>query len=488
MFKSVRFKLTFWYALALSITLSIFSVIVYRDLSENLYGNMDMLLQFRAEGLTDALEAYLETEEIEVGRFPASASKNSTFFKIVQPLVSASSYDPKLSAIEIRILDAAGAVLAASLGAPAAPDLPESTLAEALKGNAVYDTFKARVAGNKEDAFRSYATPARGDNKTVYIVQAWRPMYQTEFALAHLRTMMAFWVPLIVLLTGAAGMFFARVAFKPVRAINSTIRQITAENLKLRLAPPDTRDEIRELADIFNSMLARLEDSFLSQKRFIQDVSHELRTPLTIIKGELEVALKKARSAGEYAAILQSNLEEMEKIARIVENLLTLAKFDNREVRLDLVPLELGPILETLAGDLAAAAGRKKISLELAIAEDGLEVTADPGQLRRAFLNILDNAVKYSREGGKIKVTAARENGEVTVTIADDGPGIAAADLPHIFKRFYRADASRSNAGFGLGLAIVKTIMEAHGAGVELKSEPQKGSAFTIRFSPKSRH
>ena len=482
-FNSVRFRITLWYAAVLAVTLTLFSLLVYNSLAKSLDENMDQLLSYRAEGVADALEAYLETERIEVGRHSADAAKGGVFYKIAPELVRLHTEDPKQTAIALRILDASGAELLSSAGSSGAPDLPERTIKDALKGSAAYDTIKVEDEEGVESTFRSYTTPAdAGTGGAVYIVQSYRSTYHNQFALKNLRMMMAALVPLIVLLTGAFGMFFARVALRPVADMARTIRQITAESLSLRLKPPATRDETRELADLFNAMLARLEDSFLSEKRFIQDVSHELKTPLTILKGELEVALKKARTTGEYAAILQSNLEETEKMSKIVGDLLTLARFDNREVRLEHARVDLRELLGKTVESLSGVARKEGVTVELSPG-DGPEVDGDTGQLNRLFLNLLDNAIKYSPAGGKVSVSVYKEGHRPAVKIADTGAGIPVEDLPHIFKRFYRADAARSSGGFGLGLAIARSIAEAHGAEIKAESAPGHGSAFTIIFS-----
>lgn len=480
-FNSVRFRITLWYAAALAVTLTLFSLLVYNSLAKSLDENMDQLLAYRAEGVADALETYLETERIEVGRYSKAAAKGGAFYKIAPELVRLHTEDPKQTSISLRILDAGGKDLLSSAGSSGAPELPERTIKDALNSNAAYDTIKTEDEDGAEGTYRSYATPASGSDGAVYIVQAYRSTYQTQFALKNLRVMMSALVPLIVLLTGAFGMFFARVALRPVADMARTIRQITAESLSLRLKPPATRDETRELADLFNAMLARLEDSFLSERRFIQDVSHELKTPLTILKGELEVALKKARTTGEYAAILQSNLEETEKMSKIVGDLLTLARFDNREVRLEHARVDLGGLLKKTSDSLAGVALKAGVTVELSHA-GGVEADGDAGQLGRLFLNLLDNAVKYSPAGGRVSVSVYREGARPVVKIADTGAGIPAADLPHIFKRFYRADAARSSGGFGLGLAIAKSIADAHGAEIKAESAPGRGSAFTVIF------
>ena len=483
MFKSVRFRITLWYAAALAVTLTLFSLLVYNNLEKNLDANMDQLLAYRAEGVADALETYLETERIETGRYSAAAAKQHAFYRIAKDLVELQTEDPKQVSIELRIMDAQGKELERSKGQGAAPELPESTLRDVLKGDAAYDTIKITDERGHDTTFRSYATPASGSAGTAYIVQAYRSTYHTQFALSNLRIMMAALLPLIVLLTGAFGMFFARVALRPVASMAKTIRQITAENLSLRLTPPESHDEIRELADLFNAMLARLEDSFLSERRFIQDVSHELKTPLTILKGELQVALKKARTAGEYAAVLQSNLEETEKMSNIVGDLLTLARFDNREVRLERSRVDLREMIENLIEGLSGLAEKAGVKLEMTSYENP-EVEADSGQLNRLFLNLLDNAIKYGAAGGSVKVNIYKENGRPAVRVEDSGAGIKTEDLPHIFKRFYRADSSRSSGGFGLGLAIVKSIAEAHDAEIKAESPHGHGAVFTVIFPP----
>ncbi len=483
MFNSVRFRITLWYAAALAVTLSLFSWLVYNNLESSLNENTDQLLAYRAEGVADALEAYLETERIEVGRHSRAAAKQKAFYRIAPELVQFHADDPRQAAVDLRIMDASGKELIGSGNSELAPELPDRTLRDALKGNAAYDTVAMRVANGAQMLYRSYATPASGSAGTAYIVQAYRPTYHTQFALRNLRYMMMALVPLIVLFTGAFGMLFARVALRPVADMARTIRQITAASLSMRLAPPRTRDEIRELADLFNAMLSRLEDSFLSERRFIQDASHELKTPLTILKGELEVALKKARSPEEYEEVLRSNLEETEKMSAIVGDLLTLALFDNREVRLDRERLEPAALLEDAADRLRGVAEKSGVAIELESAAPVPAVSGDRDQLSRLFLNLLDNAVKYSPAGSKVGVRIYSESGRAAVSIADSGPGISAADLPHIFKRFYRADSSRSSAGFGLGLPIARSIADVHGAEIRVDSGP-RGSIFTVLFPP----
>jgi heavy metal sensor kinase len=286
-------------------------------------------------------------------------------------------------------------------------------------------------------------------------------------------------LPVTILLGALAGLYLANLITKPLKHIIGTVRTISAENLKNRIDIPDTRDEIKKLADTFNTMLDKLDNSFTSQKQLIQDISHELRTPLTIIRGEIEVALKRERGSGDYQAVLQSSLEEIQRISAIVENLLVLSRFDSQEVPLDMKRISLTALLQDIIADVKLIADKKKLMLELS-ADGGCSITADEGQLRRAFLNIIDNAIKYTPAGGRITVSVERDALGLHVRIADTGPGIQKENIPLIFNRFYRVDRSRSSEGFGLGLSIAKSIVQAHKATISVDSEYGKGTTFTV--------
>ncbi len=280
-------------------------------------------------------------------------------------------------------------------------------------------------------------------------------------------------------MSGIAGLFLANLIIKPLKNIIGTVRRITAENLKLRIDIPDTKDEIRKLADTFNTMLENLEASFASQKQLIQDISHELRTPLTIIRGEMEVALKKNRSSQEYREILESGLEEIGRLSLIVENLLVLSRFDSREVTLDIKPINLSRFLNDIVSDARILAQRKGIMITFS-GEDNVSILADAFHLRRVFLNIIDNAIKYTPAGGGISVNVAKSDFAARVKISDNGMGISRENLPFVFDRFFRGDKSRSSEGFGLGLSITKAIIEAHRGSVIIESQPGRGTEVIV--------
>jgi signal transduction histidine kinase len=288
-------------------------------------------------------------------------------------------------------------------------------------------------------------------------------------------------------------------------------RRIEAERLAERLEGAETDDELGRLAHTLNEMLARLEAGFAQVRRFSADASHELRTPLTILKGEIEVALRSAREPSEYQRVLESALEEVERMARLVDDLLMLSRADAGALRWDNEPVELDRLVEDVAkrGEVLARARGVQVSIQQL---EPLIAHGDEQRLRQLLLNLVDNAVKYTPAAGRVTLSLRRGGGgsgdpatseaEVPptpppsrtpvgsasewaeISVADTGVGIPSDALPRIFDRFYRVDGARSReaGGTGLGLCIAKTIAEAHAGRIEVVSTPGAGSAFTVHL------
>ncbi|MFH0772005.1 MAG: ATP-binding protein, partial [Candidatus Omnitrophota bacterium] len=401
--------------------------------------------------------------------------------------VKEKSNDPKLVDIIVQIFDAGGNSIVSSKNIPGIMVLSRESLGFVLNGKGHFDNFNIELPDGKTLSLRALTIPVIENDKVAYIVQVTSPLTQVAAALNRLRFILSLLLPAAIFLTGVVGLFLAEFTLKPLKKIIKTVRQITAENLKLRVDLPDTKDEIKRLADTFDDMLEKLDKFFSSQQQFINDVSHELRTPLTILKGELEVALKKVRSQKEYESILHSSLEEMDKINRIIENLLMLARFDNKDVSLEIKPLGLNRLIQNILDDIKILSDQKVIQINFSSEEKNIILEADESQLRRAILNVLDNAIKYTPENGKVFVSFKKENNRVELKISDTGTGIAKENLPFIFDRFYRVDKSRDTNGFGLGLSITKSIIEAHKGKIEVASQPNQGTSFVISL-PLSHH
>ncbi|MBI4428507.1 MAG: HAMP domain-containing histidine kinase [Ignavibacteriales bacterium] len=287
--------------------------------------------------------------------------------------------------------------------------------------------------------------------------------------------------PIALLLSVIGGWFLAHKSLKPVDALTRAAREITAQNLNRRLPAHHVDDEIGRLTAQFNDMIGRLHASFSQIRQFSADASHELRTPLTIMRGEIEVALRGPKMNDQTRTLLLSIHDELVRLSNIVESLMSLVKSDSGTPAFNFQEISLTQILEQIVADARLLAERKNISVTLG-SLDRINVNGDPTRLRQLFLNLVDNAVKYTPENGSIGFSLHRVNGSAVVRVQDSGIGIRRKDLAKIFDRFYRGDQSRDGdrSGSGLGLSIAKWIVETHQGTIEVTSREKKGSTFTV--------
>jgi heavy metal sensor kinase len=267
-------------------------------------------------------------------------------------------------------------------------------------------------------------------------------------------------------------------------ALSETARKVDLANLShQRLFAPADAPELAQVAASFNELLDRVEAAHASQHRFVADASHELRTPLTILRGEIDVALRRPRSPEEYAEVLQSSREEIERLSHLTDNLLTLARADAGKILVRREPVDVGAVARDVCRKLATLSEQRHVPLACE-AQGSAVVSGDVVALEQMVSNLAENALRYtpSGEGAAVRVTVT--DTEVVVEVADHGSGIPAEHLPHLFERFYRVDKARSRefGGAGLGLSIVKTLAEAHRGRVEVQSEVGQGSTFIVRL------
>ena len=306
-------------------------------------------------------------------------------------------------------------------------------------------------------------------------------MKQVEEALNTLLLILWITVPSALVVASLGGLFLANKALRPVDEITKTARMITSKSLSQRIKLRRTKDEIGRLAETFNDMISRLDRSFKQIRQFSADASHELKTPLTILKGEIEVGLRKRRRLEEYRKILNSNLEEVNHMTQIVGDLLFLSKADMGEVHLQKHPTSLTQLVSEICAQAKTIALSKGITVHTSNDSD-VAVIGDRFRLRQLLLNLTTNAIKYTPEGGEMTISLERDDGRVRLRVTDNGIGIAPEDQPHIFDRFFRVDKARSReaGGSGLGLSICKWIVEAHGGEISVESEVEKGSVFMV--------
>ncbi|MBF0504990.1 MAG: HAMP domain-containing protein [Candidatus Omnitrophica bacterium] len=481
--QSIRFKIFLWQMLILSLTFFIFGVALYHNFHRKLTDDIDYVLRSRAKGIEQSIDTYWQEESRQKNKNILKGyfikEDNINFVNIARRWVSEKNSDPNLINLIVRIFDAGGGAIASSRNVRL-DRLEARVFHQIKKGHDHFENMEINLSG-KPLAFRSFTTPVIENKRLAYIVQVASPLAELDQALRNLGVSLLFLLPLTIIVTSVTGIFLVQLTLRPVHQMIDTIHQIKAENLKLRLDIPPTKDEIESLAITFNDMIARLDEAFCSQRQFMEDISHELKTPLSILKGELEVTLKRIRSAQEYETTLHSSLEEINHLAHIVENLLVLARFDAKTTPLQAMPLDISLLIKESMEDIVLLAQQKKITLHLNNAHTDA-ILGDKNQIKRLFLNILDNAIKYTPEGGKITVDLRQQKNDLDIDISDTGIGIPSDELAYIFDRFYRVDKSRSSSGFGLGLSIAQSIALAHGGKIYVKPNIPQGTIFTITF------
>lgn len=290
----------------------------------------------------------------------------------------------------------------------------------------------------------------------------------------------AIFYPLTLLLSAVLGLVFTRRALSPVEELRRHAERISRMNLSERVPVSNERGEFSDLARTFNEMLDRLEAAVNDLKHLAADAAHELRTPLANLRAEIETTVQADRTVVQYEAVLVSVSEEVARMTRIVADLLTLAKMDLRQLALEKTRVPLRLLLEEARETWQAPAKEKGVHIELEGGE--VDVSGDPAALGRVFMNLVENAVKYNREGGKVTLSLERAGQAARIRVADTGVGIDPAYLPKLFRRFSRADGARSRetGGAGLGLAIVKSFIDAHGGTITVESTESAGTQFTI--------
>jgi heavy metal sensor kinase len=314
-----------------------------------------------------------------------------------------------------------------------------------------------------------------------YLVHIGRSTEQLEAVLDESQSLVVYSIPLMLALSVPVGWYLAGRALKPFEEVARTAERLTLENLNTQIITRHKEYEIQRLVNAFNSMVSRLERSFRQMRQFNADAAHELRTPLAILQGENEIALRTPGLPDDVRAVLSSNLEELERLTRVVTDLLTLAEVEAGTEILRKKPVELSALLRDLVEQMSALAEDRKITIEAGNLPD-LRVQADELWIRRALLNLIDNSIKYSRPGAKIEIWLQKVDSMVLIGIRDFGIGIDPADLPRIFDRLYRTDPARSRTigGSGLGLSIVKWIVEAHHGQISVSSRPEQGTTIEI--------
>ncbi|WP_455245547.1 sensor histidine kinase [Petrachloros mirabilis] len=456
----LRLRLTLWYGSALALILIVFSAVLYIVTARSLRDAIDQSLEETAVAAVRSLEERgflpLIDENELMSQFPELA-RIDKFFQIFSPSGTITIRSPNVKQHELP--------------------LSREALDVAFTGKTIFESAKYP----KEPPLRLISVPIMYRGNLLYIVQVGTSMESVEETLNRLLLVLLVTMPLALAVSLAGGWFLAGRALRPVDDITLAAQRIAAGDLTQRLKVPPSPDEIGRLAGTFNNMIARLETSFRQIRQFSSDASHELRTPLTVMKGETELALRRPREAKDYTVVLESNLEEIDRMTRIVDELLFLSRADMGEVKMERLPVKLESLLEDVHRQASLLGQERNVQVVLGMVAPAT-VLGDELRLRELFLNLLDNAVKYSKSGGSVEITLYTETGQAKVLITDHGIGISRDDQAKIFDRFYRTDDARTHSkkGTGLGLAICAWIIDSHHGRIQVESEEGKGSTFTV--------
>jgi len=435
--RSIRFRLTVWYALILSAALCIFSGLIWTMMEQRLTRDI-------RRGLDDEASRFEAFVQREVAEIPA-VDLNDEIEEFCHAL-------PSSSYLELRPTGGSG--------------LPFRYPATVVTPHTHYEVLRrAMMIRNQPYTFEIGASRA-----------------EMHRALELLRVLLLSLIPVVIAISCLGGAWLSRRALRPVDEITTAARTIGIENLASRLPAPGTGDELERLTETWNATLARLESAVAVLWSFAGDASHELRTPVAVIRTSAELALRREREPEAYRESLREIAAESERMTQLVEDLLFLARRDARGAGMPMGPIDLRDVLNAAARELHGLADAREIRIRVASGTDAATIAGNAAALRRLFLALLDNALKYSAGGTEVNLSVSGKDGRVVGIVRDQGIGIAAEDIPHIFQRFYRASKSRSDGGHGLGLSLAQSIAAAHDAVIEVTSEPGRGSVFQVRF------
>ncbi len=460
--RSLRFRITAWYAGLLAGTLLVFGASVYLGLKRYLDWTLQRTLV--AECRTVATQLLSQLPAKDTAWLATEIDE---------------AYAPEVNGLFIRVVHQPAGVVYLS-GAP--KDGTFDPWRIPFPSDKEMDGSRKLQFGSGNRLLINSMTLTTPDGNR-FIVESGAPYHQIEVVLHGLLLTFAIYMPFVVSLAVAGGYWLMRRSLQPVDEITKRAEGITSTNLSERLPVIRSGDELERLSVSLNRMIERLDNAFDHINRFSADASHELRTPLTILQLELEGIAQNHRRDPALGDHIGSALEETHRMSRIVESLLTISRLDAGEVKMDKSHLDLGELTASTASEMKLLAEEKSIGLRIH-AESGVQVVGDRIRLQQVIVNLIDNSIKYTPVGGMIEVRVSREGISAVLEVSDNGLGIPAHALPHVFERFYRADKARSRAsgGAGLGLSIVKAICAAHNGDIKVSSQEGRGSSFRVEL------
>ena len=458
MVDSVRTRLTLWYVAVVGVVLVAFSLGVYALLFRVLHARVDeSLLGILATAITSLRNDAAEGQSPEDGARSTVAELSHRWQRLA-------------------VYDAEGRLLARAAGAPEELRLPAAV--PSSPGDPLVYTIHAE---DDDDEHRLAVIATRLSGGVGYRIAASQPLEPLNEELESVREALAMAVPLAMTVAAIGGWFLARKALQPVVAMADEARRMGSADVEGALPVANPRDELGRLALAFNDLLGRMATAFRQQRRFMADASHELRTPLATIQTAATVSLQKpTRPEEEYREALGVVTGQARRLRRLVDEMFTLARADAGHLPIRQEKLDLGEVLQDAARSASLLGGPRGVRVALEERDDEVPYEGDSELLVRMLQNLLDNAVRYSPDGGVVRLALAVGARELRVEVQDGGPGIPEEAQPRVFDRFFRVDEARSRGGAGLGLAIARWVAEAHGGRLSLVRSVPGDTLFEV--------
>ncbi|MGD2089364.1 MAG: ATP-binding protein [Candidatus Aminicenantes bacterium] len=469
MFKSIRSQLTIWYAVVLGLIFLVSDIILYRSFKLSLIDTMDQTLYTAAEDVEQSIF------KVPGEKWQATIKQLERGFLVNRLFIQVLEISSEKTA-SFRIAARSG-VLSGNISQQKVWD----ELSQQLPPKPVY--MNVTEESPAIHPLRIILYPVQQEGNKAYLIQVGTSLKKMFSTLKDFLMVLIFSGPVLLLISVLGGYFILTRVLHPMKTVVQTAKKITAEDLSLRIQPNNQKNEIGQLIITFNEMISRLERSVLQIKQFSSDASHDLKTPLTVIRGEVDIALRKNRPPAEYIKTLTSVREEAKKLEGIIDNLLFLSCIDSRSYQRSFENVHPDEILLEVFEKTTPLANEKQLAYVLEKIER-ISLPGDPILLSRLLMNLVDNAIKYTPPGGRIQMSLKNSGEKTILAIQDNGIGIPENALPFIFNRFYRVDQSRTqrNEGAGLGLSIVKKIADIHQAEVDIHSQLNKGTTILVSF------
>lgn len=490
---SIRFKIGILYPALLCLILIFYSAILYFNLSHIVYYETDKKLKEKAHEMEATINSYAAVLEPYQEEMPVSLKRTLHIDEVEKdeflqwPIVKKidNGWKAKIFHLGINhdyvlVATPDGQIVETSANL----DQPElSILKEKLRSppNNIEASIKESLtsAGN----LRIITWPVLRAGEVKYIIRLATSIEPIMLLLRKALAGILITIPFILLFTTFLSLLFAKRTLKPIKQITEIARTINYQNMGKRVDRESADNEVKSLVDAFNNMIARLENTFQYIEQFSANASHELKTPLAIIRGESEVALRKERSAEEYKRVIALSIEETQRMLKIIDDLLLLARLDYRPEIFSFEEFDLYEFFRELYAKSRVIANEKYIAMTLSIPERPVIIKGDRLHLRRLFFNLLDNAIKFTPKNGRIEIKVSYDSRRMAViAVSDTGFGISEEDLPRIFDRFFHSDKGTfiGHPTNGLGLSIAQSIAKIHCGSITVKSKLGRGSTFTV--------